>query len=44
MLLFCVPRNSRLTACYLGFSSNTNISTYKVESEKQKLTIEEMNA
>lgn len=27
-----------------GFSSNTNIGTYKVEDEKAKLTIEEMNA
>lgn len=27
-----------------GFSSNTNIGTYKVEDEKKKLTIEEMNA
>lgn len=28
----------------IGFSSNTDISTYKVEDEKKKLTIEEMNA
>lgn len=28
----------------IGFSSNTNIGTYKVEDEKKKLTIEEMNA
>ncbi len=28
----------------LGFSNNKNISTYKVEDEKAKLTIEEMNA
>ncbi|KIV94176.1 hypothetical protein PV10_01965 [Exophiala mesophila] len=28
----------------IGFSTNTNISTYKVEDEKKKLTIEEMNA
>ncbi|XHG06300.1 hypothetical protein AWENTII_009505 [Aspergillus wentii] len=28
----------------IGFSSNTNMSTYKVEDEKKKLTIEEMNA
>ncbi|GME26523.1 salicylate hydroxylase [Neofusicoccum parvum] len=28
----------------IGFSSNTNIGTYKVEDEKAKLTIEEMNA
>ncbi|EOO01029.1 putative salicylate hydroxylase protein [Phaeoacremonium minimum UCRPA7] len=28
----------------IGFSSNTNLSTYKVEDEKKKLTIEEMNA
>lgn len=27
-----------------GFSSNTSIGTYKVEDEKAKLTIEEMNA
>ncbi|GKZ35032.1 hypothetical protein AbraIFM66950_005471 [Aspergillus brasiliensis] len=27
----------------IGFSSNTNIATYKVEDEKKKLTIEEMN-
>lgn len=27
----------------IGFSSNMNISTYKVEDEKVKLTIEEMN-
>lgn len=33
-----------LTDNALGFSSNTDISTYKVEDEKQKLTIEEMNA
>ncbi|KAM6485265.1 hypothetical protein HDV62DRAFT_354526 [Trichoderma sp. SZMC 28011] len=28
----------------IGFSQNKNISTYKVEDEKKKLTIEEMNA
>lgn len=28
----------------IGFSSNTNIPTYKVEDEAKKLTIEEMNA
>lgn len=28
----------------LGFSNNKNITTYKVEDEKAKLTIEEMNA
>ncbi|KAG6363923.1 hypothetical protein INS49_009026 [Diaporthe citri] len=28
----------------IGFSSNTNIKGYKVADEKQKLTIEEMNA
>ncbi|PLN83888.1 FAD/NAD(P)-binding domain-containing protein [Aspergillus taichungensis] len=28
----------------IGFSSNTHTATYKVEDEKQKLTIEEMNA
>jgi salicylate hydroxylase len=28
----------------IGFSSNTNIPKYKVEDEKKKLTIEEMNA
>ncbi|KAK0661273.1 6-hydroxynicotinate 3-monooxygenase [Lasiodiplodia hormozganensis] len=28
----------------IGFSSNTSIGTYKVEDEKAKLTIEEMNA
>jgi salicylate hydroxylase len=27
-----------------GFSNNTSTKTYKVEDEKQKLTIEEMNA
>lgn len=27
-----------------GFSNNTGISTYQVEDEKNKLTIEEMNA
>lgn len=27
-----------------GFSENTNIPTYKVEDERNKLTIEEMNA
>ena len=27
-----------------GFSNNKDTATYKVESEKQKLTIEEMNA
>lgn len=27
-----------------GFSSNTTMSQYKVEDEKKKLTIEEMNA
>ncbi|GKZ25770.1 hypothetical protein AbraCBS73388_001581 [Aspergillus brasiliensis] len=27
----------------IGFSSNTDIATYKVEDEKKKLTIEEMN-
>lgn len=30
-------------AC-IGFSQNKGISTYKVEDEKKKLTIEEMNA
>lgn len=33
-----------LTPGLSGFSTNTNISTYKVEDEKKKLTIEEMNA
>ncbi|PWY91915.1 salicylate hydroxylase [Aspergillus sclerotioniger CBS 115572] len=28
----------------IGFSSNTSTATYKVEDEKKKLTIEEMNA
>ncbi|PWY78279.1 salicylate hydroxylase [Aspergillus heteromorphus CBS 117.55] len=28
----------------IGFSSNTNTATYKVEDEKKKLTIEEMNS
>ncbi|EXJ55323.1 salicylate hydroxylase [Cladophialophora yegresii CBS 114405] len=28
----------------IGFSNNTSIATYKVEDEKAKLTIEEMNA
>jgi salicylate hydroxylase len=28
----------------IGFSANTSTSTYKVEDEKAKLTIEEMNA
>ncbi|GLB02317.1 hypothetical protein AtubIFM57258_003662 [Aspergillus tubingensis] len=28
----------------IGFSSNTDTATYKVEDEKKKLTIEEMNA
>lgn len=28
----------------IGFSSNTSIGTYKVEDEKIKLTVEEMNA
>ncbi|CCF46443.1 salicylate hydroxylase [Colletotrichum higginsianum] len=28
----------------IGFSNNTNTSTYKVADEKAKLTIEEMNA
>ncbi|KIW12522.1 hypothetical protein PV08_09799 [Exophiala spinifera] len=28
----------------IGFSNNKNIATYKVEDEKKKLTIEEMNA
>jgi hypothetical protein len=32
-----------LTFCP-GFSSNTDTATYKVEDEKKKLTIEEMNA
>jgi salicylate hydroxylase len=27
-----------------GFSNNKNIATYKVEDEKKKLTVEEMNA
>lgn len=27
-----------------GFSANKDIATYKVEDEKAKLTIEEMNA
>jgi salicylate hydroxylase len=29
---------------FQGFSSNTSNSVYKVEDEKKKLTIEEMNA
>jgi salicylate hydroxylase len=33
-----------LTVMCVGFSQNKNISTYKVEDEKKKLTIEEMNA
>ncbi|KAK3322003.1 hypothetical protein B0H66DRAFT_553087 [Apodospora peruviana] len=28
----------------IGFSTNKNLATYKVEDERQKLTIEEMNA
>lgn len=28
----------------IGFSTNKDTSTYKVEDEKKKLTIEEMNA
>lgn len=28
---------------FLGFSSNTTMSNYKVEDEQRKLTIEEMN-
>jgi len=32
-----------LTWRKIGFSSNTNIPNYKVEDEKIKLTIEEMN-
>lgn len=28
----------------IGFSTNKDMSTYKVEDEKKKLTIEEMNA
>lgn len=29
---------------HIGFSSNTDFKGYKVEDEKNKLTIEEMNA
>jgi hypothetical protein len=29
---------------FVGFSANKNIATYKVEDEKKKLTVEEMNA
>jgi len=28
----------------IGFSTNKNLATYKVEDERQKLTVEEMNA
>lgn len=33
-----------LTRFLAGFSSNTNIKGYNVADEKNKLTIEEMNA
>lgn len=37
-------RQKSLTDIAPGFSSNTNISNYKVDDEGKKLTIEEMNA
>jgi len=33
-----------LTVLFAGFSDNKDLATYKVEDEKSKLTIEEMNA
>ncbi len=39
-----VEKINMLKFARLGFSNNKNISTYKVEDEKAKLTIEEMNA
>lgn len=33
-----------LASPHTGFSSNTNFEGYKVEDEKNKLTVEEMNA
>lgn len=40
-----VPLNRKMsTNLDQGFSNNKNIATYKVEDEKKKLTIEEMNS
>lgn len=36
--------HDRKLTCTAGFSENKDCSTYKVEDEKKKLTIEEMNA
>lgn len=39
-----LPLERKWLTCFQGFSSNTTNSVYKVEDEKKKLTIEEMNA
>jgi hypothetical protein len=46
VLLFLEKLKRALSANgpHLGFSSNTDIPQYKVEDERKKLTIEEMNA